>query len=57
MTSEARVLELPADDEEAVRLLRAELRTVRIRRREARRAALDEGFRSLPFGGTDVTGR
>lgn len=57
MNDDGRLLELPADDEEAIRRLRVELRNARIRRREARRAALNESFRSLPFGGTDITGR
>jgi hypothetical protein len=56
MNTDSRTLELPVDDEEAIRDLKAELRAARFRLSQARRTAALTGFRSLPFGGTNVSG-
>ena len=57
MTDDCRTLLLPADDHEAIRLLRTELRLARRRLNAKERAALIEAFRAMPFGGTDLSGR
>jgi hypothetical protein len=56
MNNHSRTVELPADDEEAIRDLKKELRAARFRLRQTRRTAALTGFRSLPFGGTNVSG-
>jgi len=49
-------IELPRDDEEAVRLLRHELRVARRRLAESRRRAGFRTYRRLPMPGVASTG-
>lgn len=55
--SEPAVIEVPADDAEAVRRLRAELRAAKRRRSEERRDAMFATYRMLWLGGVDIDGR
>jgi hypothetical protein len=51
------VIEVPADSEEAVRRLRAELRAAKRRRSARRRDAMFASYRMLWLGGANVNGR
>ncbi|WP_308466542.1 hypothetical protein [Rathayibacter soli] len=51
------VIELPADNAEAVQWLRAELRAAKRRRAEDRRDAMFDAYRTLPFGGVNANSR
>jgi hypothetical protein len=55
--SDVTVIEVPEDNGEAVRRLRAELRAAKRRLSEERRDAMFAGYRLLWLGGINVNGR
>jgi hypothetical protein len=55
--SDVTIIEVPEDNGEAVRRLRAELRAAKRRLSEERRDAMFAGYRLLWLGGINVNGR